>query len=263
MRKDSPMKTLRAALFGSLVALAAAVAAPAAMAAGDETPAPKQSWSFNGAFGTFDRGELQRGFQVYKEVCASCHAAKFVAFRTLRDIGFTEAEVKALAATYEVTDGPDDSGEMFKRPGRPSDKFPSPFPNEKAARAANGGAYPLDLSLIAKARAQGPDYLAALLSGYSAAPAGTEVGEGLHYNKYFPGHQIAMPQPLNPDQVTYADGTKATVEQMARDVSAFLMWTAEPKLEERKRLGFKVMIFLVILTGLFIAAKKRVWADLK
>ncbi len=259
MRKDSPMKTLRAAI----AALAFALAAPAVLAAGDEIPAPKQKWSFDGAFGTFDRGELQRGFQVYKEVCAACHAAKYVAFRTLRDIGFSEAEVKALAATYEVTDGPDDSGEMFKRPGRPSDKFPSPFPNEKAARAANGGAYPLDLSLIAKARAQGPDYLAALLSGYSQPPAGFQLGEGLHYNKYFPGQQIAMPQPLNPDQVTYADGTKATVEQMSRDVSAFLMWTAEPKLEERKRLGFKVMIFLLILTGLFIAAKKRVWADLK
>jgi ubiquinol-cytochrome c reductase cytochrome c1 subunit len=151
---------------------------------------------------------------------------------------------------------------MFKRPGLPQDKFPSPFPNEKAARASNGGAYPLDLSLIAKARAAGPDYIRALLVGYKDAPAGVTVGEGLSYNEYFPGHQIAMPKPLNEDQVTYADGTKASVEQMAHDVSAFLMWAAEPKLEDRKRMGFKVMIFLIVLTGLFFMAKKRIWAKL-
>lgn len=244
----------------ALAALALGFAAPA-MAAGPAIEYPKQDWSFNGPFGTYDRAELQRGYQVYKEVCAACHAMKYVAFRHLRDIGFNEAEVKALAATFEVTDGPDDSGEMFQRPGLPSDRFPSPFPNEKAARASNGGAYPLDLSLIAKARAGGPDYLKALLSGYKDAPADVTVGEGLHYNAYFPGHQIAMPQPLNEDQVTYADGTKASVEQMAHDVSAFMMWAAEPKLEDRKRMGFKVMIFLIILTGLFFAAKKRIWRD--
>jgi ubiquinol-cytochrome c reductase cytochrome c1 subunit len=244
-----------------LAALTLGLAAPA-FAAGGGIEVPAQKWSFNGPFGTFDRGELQRGYQVYKEVCAACHAMKYVAFRNLRDVGFSEAEVKALAATFEVTDGPNDSGEMFKRPGLASDKFPSPFPNEKAARAANGGAYPLDLSLIAKARAGGPDYLKALLTGYADAPAGVTVGEGLNYNKYFPGHQIAMPKPLNDDQVTYADGTKATVEQMSHDVSAFLMWAAEPKLEDRKRMGFKVMIFLIVLTGLFFAAKKRIWAKL-
>ncbi len=244
-----------------LAVLALGLASPA-FAAGDEVKAPAQKWSFNGPFGTFDRGELQRGYQVYKEVCAACHAMKYVAFRNLRDIGFNEAEIKALAASFEVDGGLNDSGEAFRRAGLPSDKFPSPFPNEKAARAANGGAYPLDLSLIAKARAQGPDYLAALLSGYKVPPAGVTVGEGLHYNEYFPGHQIAMPQPLNADQVTYADGTKATVEQMAHDVSAFLMWAAEPKLEERKRLGLKVIIFLIVLTGLFFAAKKRIWRDL-
>lgn len=249
-------KTMRVVL----TALTLGLAAPAFAAGGGEAPA-SQNWSFNGPFGTFDRAELQRGYQVYKEVCASCHAMKYVAFRNLRDIGFSEAEVKALAATFEVTDGPNDDGEMFQRAALPSDKFPSPFPNEKAARAANGGAYPVDLSLVAKARAHGPDYLYALLTGYKDAPAGFTVGEGLNYNEAFPGHQIAMPKPINEDQVTYADGTKATVEQMARDVSAFLMWAAEPKLEERKRMGLKVMVFLIILTGLFFAAKKRIWRD--
>jgi ubiquinol-cytochrome c reductase cytochrome c1 subunit len=259
MRKDSPMTMLRAAL----AVMALGFAAPALAAGGEEPKAPKQAWSFNGPFGTYDRAELQRGFQVYKEVCASCHGAKYVAFRNLRDIGFSEAEVKALAATYEVTDGPNDDGEMFKRPGLAHDKLPSPFPNDKAARAANGGALPPDLSLVGKSRVGGPDYLKALLTGYAAAPTGFQLGDGLHFNTYFPGQQIAMPNPLNPDQVTYADGTKATVDQMAHDVSAFLMWTAEPKLEDRKRLGFKVMIFLIVMTGLFIAAKKRIWADVK
>ncbi len=245
-----------------LAALALGLAAPAALAAGPEIAIPAQKWSFNGPFGTFDRAELQRGYQVYKEVCAACHAMKYVAFRNLRDIGFNEAEVKALAATFEVNGDLNDAGEPTRRPGLPQDKFPSPFPNEKAARAANGGAYPLDLSLIAKARAGGPDYLRALLVGYKDAPAGFELGEGLHYNAYFPGHQIAMPQPLNEDQVTYADGTKASVEQMAHDVSAFLMWAAEPKLEDRKRMGFKVMVFLIVLTGLFYMAKKRIWSRL-
>ncbi|WP_430398053.1 cytochrome c1 [Ferrovibrio sp.] len=262
------IKTLLAAL--ATTAALGFASLPALAAGGDELPPPKQNWTFGGPFGTFDRAELQRGYQVYKEVCAACHAMKYVAFRNLADPGspgFTAAEVKALAATFQVTDGPNDSGEMFQRPGLPQDKFPSPFPNEKAARAANGGAYPVDLSLVAKSRGHGetggPDYIRALLTGYAEPPAGFQLGEGLHFNKYFPGQQIAMPNPLNPDQVTYADGTKATVEQMAHDVSAFLMWAAEPKLEDRKRLGFKVMIFLVILTGLFIAAKKRVWASVK
>ncbi|WP_374299576.1 cytochrome c1 [Ferrovibrio sp.] len=243
----------------AILAVLALGAATPAFAAGTQPTPPAQNWSFNGPFGTFDRAELQRGYQVYKEVCAACHSMKYVAFRNLRDIGFNEAEVKALAATFQITDGPNDSGEMFQRPGLPQDKFPSPFPNEKAARASNGGAYPLDLSLIAKARVHGPDYIKALLTGYKPAPAGFTVGEGLQYNEYFAGHQIAMPQPLNDDQVTYADGTKASVEQMAHDVSAFLMWAAEPKLEDRKRMGLKVIIFLVVLTGLFFAAKKRIW----
>lgn len=244
-----------------LAAVTFGLAVPAFAAGGGNTPAA-QNWSFDGPLGTFDRGELQRGYQVYKDVCAACHSMKYVAYRNLRDIGFSEAEVKALAATFEINDGPNDSGEMFQRPGLPSDKFPSPFPNEKAARAANGGAYPVDLSLVAKARAHGPDYIYAVLTGYKPAPAGVTVGEGLNYNEAFPGHQIAMPQPLNADQVTYADGKAATVEQMARDVSAFMMWAAEPKLEARKRMGLKVMIFLIVLTGLFFAAKKRIWRNI-
>lgn len=257
MRGGIAMKTLAAAF----AAITFGLAAPA-FAAGDTAVAPARNWSFNGAFGTFDRAELQRGYQVYKEVCAACHAMKYVAFRNLREIGFSEAEVKALAASFEVTDGPNDQGEMFKRPGLPSDKFPSPFPNDKAARAANGGAMPVDLSLVAKSRAQGPDYLHALLTGYGPAPAGFTLGEGLNYNKYFPGNQIAMPAPLGSEgQVAYADGTKATIDQMSHDVSAFLMWAAEPKLEERKRMGFKVVLFLIVLTALFFVAKKRVWSD--
>lgn len=254
------MKTIK--MRAILTALAFAFTAPAALAAGAEVAIPAQKWSFNGPFGTFDRAELQRGYQVYKEVCAACHAMKYVAFRNLTDVGFSAAEVKALAATFEVNGDLNDAGEVTKRPGLPQDKFPSPFPNEKAARASNGGAYPLDLSLIAKARAAGPDYIRALLVGYKDAPAGVTVGEGLSYNEYFPGHQIAMPKPLNEDQVTYADGTKASVEQMSHDVSAFLMWAAEPKLEDRKRMGFKVMVFLIVLTGLFFMAKKRIWAKL-
>ena len=239
-------------------------AAPAAAATESPSP-PGLSWSFDGPFGTFDRGALQRGFQVYKEVCAACHAMKLLAYRNLADPGgpgFSAAEVKAIAAEVEVTDGPNDDGEMFERPGLPSDRFKSPFPNDKAARVANNGSLPPDLSLIAKARKGGPDYLHAILSGYEDPPSGFQLADGMQYNKYFPGHQIAMAAPLSDDRVEYADGTKATVDQMARDVSEFLMWTAEPKLEDRKRLGLKVVLFLLLLTGLFYAAKRKVWADL-
>lgn len=222
---------------------------------------PSRSWSFNGPFGTFDRGAAQRGFQVYKEVCAACHSMKYMSYRNLKDLGFSEAEAKAIAAQVEVTDGPNDQGEMYQRPGVLSDRFKSPFPNEQAARVANNGAFPPDLSLIAKARPQGPDYIVALMTGYKEPPADMVMGQGMQYNEYFPGHQIAMPAPLNPDAVTYADGTKATTEQMATDLAQFLMFAAEPKLEERHKLGFKVMIFLVIMTGLFYVIKRKVWSD--
>lgn len=243
-----------------VAALALGAAAPA-LAAEGEVDLPKLDWSFNGVFGTYDRAQLQRGYKVYKEVCSSCHSMKYIAFRNLGDIGYNEAQVKALAAGYQITDGPNDDGEMFQRPGLPSDIFPAPFANEKAARAANGGAYPPDLSLLAKAREGGPDYIHAILTGYVDAPADFKVAEGKSYNKYFPGHNISMPKPLSDDQVTFDDGTKSTLDQQATDVAAFLMWTAEPKLEERHRMGLKVIIFLVVLTGLFIAAKKRIWRD--
>lgn len=223
---------------------------------------PKQDWSFYGIFGTYDRAAAQRGYQVYKEVCAACHAMSLVSFRNLQDLGFSEDEVKAIAASYKVTDGPNDAGDMFERAARPSDKFVSPFPNEKAARASNNGAYPPDLSLIAKARVGGPDYLYALLTGYEKAPADVQLLDGQHYNKYFAGHKIAMPQPLNDGQVTFADGTQASISNMAHDVAVFLNWTSEPELERRHRLGVQVILFLIVATGFFYAAKRRVWADL-
>lgn len=218
-------------------------------------------WPHHGLFGTYDRAALQRGFQVYQNVCQACHGLKYLAFRNLEALGYSEDEVKAIAAQYTVQDGPDDSGEMFERPARPSDRKPSPYPNPQAARAANGGALPPDLSLVTKAREGGEDYLYSLLTGYTDPPADVTVPEGMNYNLYFPGHMIAMPPPLQPDVVTYEDGTPATVDQTARDVTQFLAWVAEPTLEQRKQMGLKVMLFLVVITGLFIAYKRRVWAD--
>lgn len=225
--------------------------------------APKDvDWPHEGFFGTFDRAALQRGFKVYQEVCHGCHAAKYLAFRTLTDLGFNEDEVKAIAAQYEVTDGPDESGDMFERPARPSDILPPPFPNANAARAANGGAYPPDLSLITKARGNGDNYLHSLLTGYEEPPEGEELPPGQYYNLYFPGQRIGMPPPLTPDQVTYDDGTSATVEQMSSDVTQFLAWLAEPKMEERKQTGLKVMLFLLVLSGLLYAYKRKIWSNL-
>ena len=315
-----------------------------------------QDWAFDGVRGTFDKPSIQRGLQVYKEVCATCHSLNRVAFRSLTDVGFSEAEVKSLAAEYTVMDGPNDDGEMFERPGRASDKFPSPYPNEQAARAINNGAYPVDLSLITKARHDGPNYVHALLTGYEKAPAYvcksvnaegvcvkfhrispqdaeameatakdeaveaapepvaadakdgdaeaateaapveekkaaqegdlyycsdvvkgeemtengktvkvetcTELGKTMHYNPYFPGKQIAMPAPLHVEgQVEYQDEkTKATVTQMSHDLVNFLQWAAEPEMESRKRMGIRVMIFLVAFTAFFYVAKKRIWS---
>lgn len=224
-----------------------------------------QKWDWSGPLGKFDRRQLQRGYQVYKEVCAACHGMRLVAFRNLGEPGgpeFTEAQVKALAAAVQVTTV-DDKGEPAMRPGTPADRFPSPYPNEQAARAANNNALPPDLSVMAKARTAGADYLHALLMGYSDPPAGFQLLPGLSYNAYFPGGQIAMPGPLTSDgQVTYApDNPAATRDQMARDVVAFLMWAAEPKMEERKQLGVQVMIFLAALSFLLFFAYKRLWRD--
>ena len=276
----TPVSAMIALAVGGMLLLGAADNARAAE--GAPTP-PSLKWSFAGPFGKYDQGQLQRGLKIYKEVCASCHGLSFVAFRNLADPGgpgYSPAQAAAFASEYKVKDGPDDKGEMFERNGRPADYFPSPFPNEQAARASNGGAYPPDLSLMAKARGyergfpqfvfdaftqfqeKGPNYIDALMQGYEdKAPAGFALPEGSYYNKFFPGHAIKMPKPLSDGQVTYDDGSPATVQQYAKDISAFLMWTAEPHLEARKRLGLQVMIFLIVLSGLLYFTKKKVWAD--
>ena len=231
-------------------------------AGGGKTP-PAHQWSHSGLFGTFDRASLRRGAKVYREVCSACHGLRLVAYRNLMDIGFSEAEVKAIASEQEVAAEPNDDGDVEMRPAILSDRFVSPFPNENAARAANGGAYPPDLSLMVKARPGGANYLRGLLIGYKEEPPeGVIVPEGMNYNEYYAGNMIAMASPLSEDGVEFADGTKATVEQMANDVTTFLSWTAEPELEERKRMGIKVILFLLILTGLLYVVKRRIWSDL-
>ncbi len=229
-----------------------------------EANAPKKLiWPFEGVFGTFDREAAQRGFQVYKEVCAACHALSHLSYRNLKDIGITEEEIKEIAKEHTVKDGPNDQGEMFERPALPADRFVPPFANEQAARAANGGAYPVDLSLIVKARHDGANYIYSILTGYEDAPANHKVPEGLHYNKYFPGQNIAMPAPLSDGQVQYRTGMPSSVDQMSRDVVVFLQWAAEPEMEHRKSLGLKAMLYLFVFTILFYIAKNRVWSRLK
>lgn len=225
-----------------------------------ELHGPAGGWSHDGIFGTYDRGALQRGFAVYKQVCASCHSMSLLRYRNLTALGYSEAEVKAIAAEYTVEDGPNDEGNMFERPARPSDAFKAPFANEKAARAANGGAYPPDLSLIIKARPNGANYVYSLMMGYADAPADVQLMPGMSYNKVFPGHQIAMPNPISGDDlVSYSDGTKATHEQMVKDVTQFLAWASEPHLEDRKRIGVRVILFLIVMSGILYAAKIQLW----
>jgi ubiquinol-cytochrome c reductase cytochrome c1 subunit len=233
-----------------------------AAAASEGGALPDRHWSFSGIFGTIDKAAAQRGLQVYREVCAGCHSLSLLSYRHLAGIGLDEDGIKAIAAEATVVDGPDDAGEMFERPGRPADRFAAPFPNEKAARAANNGAYPPDLSVITKARAGGANYVFGILTGYGEAPADLTMQEGMNYNTYFPGLQIAMPAPLSEGSVEYADGTPATVEQMASDVTMFMTWAAEPETDARKRMGIKAMLFLLVLTGLFYATKRKVWAAL-
>ena len=229
----------------------------------NEPHSPPGDWPEAGPFGTYDRAALQRGFQVYKQVCSTCHSLKYLSYRNLSALGFNDAEVKAIAADYQVTDGPNDQGEMYQRPGRPSDSFVKPFANDAAARAANGGALPPDLSLIVKARHGHEDYVFSILTGFGQTPPdGEKMADGMNYNPYFPGHQIAMPAPLTPDAVTYADGTKATVEQEASDVVQFLTWAGEPKMEVRKQYGARVILFLVILAGVMYFLKKEIWKKL-
>jgi ubiquinol-cytochrome c reductase cytochrome c1 subunit len=243
-----------------------------------------QPWTFASMFGRYDPAQLQRGFQVYREVCSACHGLKMIAFRNLGDPGglhFSEEEVAALAAEYQITDGPNEAGDMFERPGKPSDYLPSPYPNVDAAAAANGGAAPPDLSVIAKARGiprgvawglldfftqyqeGGPDYIHALLSGYGEEPpAGVTIPDGTYYNPYFNAAvSLKMPPPLEEDIVTYSDGSPQTVDQYSRDVAAFLMWAAEPHLVDRKRIGFQVFLFLGVFAVLMYLTKRRVWAE--
>lgn len=267
------------------VAAVAAVATPA-LSAGDDVPhIERQQWSFAGPFGSFERGQLQRGFKVYQEVCAACHGLRLVAFRNLAEDGgpsFSDEQAKVIAAEYTVEDGPDGEGDMFERPATLADRFPSPFPNENAARASNGGAYPPDFSLLAKARAahrgfpwfvfdaftqyqeQGADYIYALLTQYEEEPEGVEIPDGQYYNHAFlAGKFIGMAPPLSEEIVEYTDGSPMTTEQYARDVSAFMMWAAEPHLEDRKKIGFRVMIFLIVFAGMLYFTKKKLWRNVE
>jgi len=221
------------------------------------------SWSFKGIFGTFDRASLQRGYQVYQEVCSGCHSVQYLSYRNLSEKGgpeFSIEEAKAIAAQFEVTDGPNSDGEIFMRPGRLSDKFVKPYPNVEASKAANDGAYPPDMSVLAKARKGGADYIYSLLLGYEEPPAGFEIEEGVYYNKYMSGNKIKMTAPLSDGLVEYSDGTQSTTAQMAKDITTFLVWTAEPHLESQHRMGFKVIIYLIILLTLVYMSKQKVWS---
>ncbi|MFL2884055.1 MAG: cytochrome c1 [Candidatus Pelagibacter sp.] len=223
----------------------------------------KTDWSFKGLFGKFDRASLQRGYQVYTEVCAACHSMKYLSYRNLSEKGgpeFSVAQAKAIAASFEVTDGPNSDGEMFTRPGKLSDKFVMPYENVKAAEAANGGAYPPDMSVLVKARGGGVDYIYSLLQGYEEAPSGMTLDDGVHYNKYMYGNKIKMSAPLSDGIIEYSDGTNASVEQMSKDVTTFLMWAAEPSLEARHQMGFKAIVYLIILTILVYFSMKRIWS---
>lgn len=281
------MKTIHALVIGATALVAAAPLASAPATAAGETLAPieKQDWTFSGMFGQFDQAQLQRGFKIYQQACQACHSMDLVPFRTLTDEtgpNFSEEAAEAIAASYTVVDGPNDAGDMFERPGELTDAIPPPYPNKQAAMAANGGAYPPDLSLIAKARAayagfpdflfepftlyaeHGPDYIYNLITGYQDPPEGEEGLPGKWYNPVFmAGPWISMPPPLVDGQIEYTDGTPETVEQYAKDVSAFLMWAAEPKLEERKEIGFRVIVFLAVFLVLMYLTKRKLWAGLK
>ncbi len=234
--------------------------------AGENYPLLKQDWSFKSFFGTFDRASLQRGYQVYTEVCASCHSLKYVSYRNLAEKGgpeFSIEQAKAIASNFEVTDGPNNDGEMFTRSAKLSDKFVMPYANDQEAKLSNGGAYPPDMSVLVKARAGGADYIYSVILGYEDPPEGMKLDDGVYYNKYMYGNKIKMPPQLYDDLVTYADGTPATPEQMAKDITTFLAWTAEPKLEERHKFGFRAIIYLVILTILVYFSMKRIWSRIE
>ena len=232
------------------------------LASGSGNDLPKHNWSFKGLTGTFDKSAVQRGFKVYREVCSGCHSMSLLYYRDLIDIGFSNEEVKAIAAEYTVIDGPNDEGEMFERPARPSDRFVPPFSNKQEARVSNNGSYPPDLSVITKAKKRGPDYIFSLLLGYTEPPVDFELGEGMYYNKWKEGYQIAMAQPLDEGYVDYDDGTENTLPQLAEDITTFLVWSAEPELEERKKLGIKVILFFIVLGSIVFIVKNRLWREI-
>ena len=232
------------------------------LASGSGNDLPKHNWSFKGLTGTFDQSAVQRGFKVYREVCSGCHSMSLLYYRDLIDIGFSDEEVKAIAAEYTIIDGPNEEGEMFERPAKPSDRFVPPFSNEQEARISNNGSYPPDLSVITKAKKNGPDYIFNLLLGYSEPPVDFELGEGMYYNKWKEGHQISMAQPLDEGYVDYDDGTENNLPQLAEDITTFLVWSAEPELEERKKLGIKVILFFIVLGSIVFIVKNRLWREI-
>ena len=232
------------------------------LASGSGDDLPKHNWSFKGLTGTFDKSAVQRGFKVYREVCSGCHSMSLLYYRDLIDIGFSDEEVKAIAAEYTVIDGPNEEGEMFERPAKPSDRFVPPFSNEQEARISNNGSYPPDLSVITKAKKHGPDYIFNLLLGYTEPPVDFELGEGMYYNKWKEGHQISMAQPLDEGYVDYDDGTENNLPQLAEDITTFLVWSAEPELEERKKLGIKVILFFIVLGSIVFIVKNRLWREI-
>ena len=232
------------------------------LASGSGNDLPKHNWSFKGLTGTFDKSAVQRGFKVYREVCSGCHSMSLLYYRDLIDIGFSDEEVKAIAAEYTVIDGPNEEGEMFERPAKPSDRFVPPFSNEQEARISNNGSYPPDLSVITKAKKHGPDYIFNLLLGYTVPPVDFELGEGMYYNKWKEGHQISMAQPLDEGYVDYDDDTENTLPQLAEDITTFLVWSAEPELEARKKLGIKVILFFIVLGSIVFIVKNRLWREI-
>jgi len=255
---------MRAVLLRSLVAGVAMLAGTAFIvpAPAEETiTLPAQKWSFDSLFGTYDLASAQRGFQIYAEVCSNCHSMNQMFYRNLAGIGLSPEQIRTVAAGFEVPQGLNDAGEPVSGPATPSNRFRNPFPNEKVARAVNNGALPPDQSLIVNAREGGADYIYALLTGYGEPPADMKMQSGMNYNKYFPGHQIAMRQPLADGQVDYADGTKNTLEQEARDITTFLAWASNPELVERKKMGVRIALFLVLMTGITYAVKRQIWAD--
>ncbi|MBR9824726.1 MAG: cytochrome c1 [Alphaproteobacteria bacterium] len=268
------MKMFRFIAAGLAAALSLTAIGSTAYAAGGGTKPPSHEWHHAGPFGTYDRHAIQRGFQVYQEICASCHALGQMSFRNLGQRGgpFEDGNfpnpndnpiVMQIAASYQIMDGPNDDGDMFERAGIPADTYPSPFENEQQARASNGGAYPPDLSLIVRARGYGEDYIYGLLTGYHDAPEGYDLAPGQYYNDYFPGNAIAMAPPIMDDMITYADGTEATMEQMAEDVTVFLTWVGDPHMEARKQTGWMVLIYLFIFTIIVYLAYRQIWANVK